>query len=84
MAGTLRDKLEYLVTSTGSAETDILARAVEGGISELYRKEIARRYAAGELDREHAVSELGEEQVRELDYAWEAIEKDVRWGMRLG
>lgn len=78
----MRGKLDYLVRATGRAEAEIVAEAVEKGLTELYRKQIAHAYLAGELDREEAIAELGEEAVEDLDYARRAIEKDVQWGLK--
>lgn len=82
IAQTLREKLEYLVRATGRREAEIIAEAVEEGITELYRKQIANAYLAGEIDREQAIAELGEDIVENLDYALRAIEQDVRWGLK--
>ena len=76
MLQTMRDKLDYLVQTTGRAE------AIEEGIIELYRKQIADAYIAGELGREQAISELGEQIVEDLDYARHAVERDVQWGLK--
>jgi hypothetical protein len=80
MTQTIRDKLDYLVRATGRAEVEIVAQAIEEGLTELYRKQIADAYLAGELDREEAIAELGEYTVEDLDYARRAVEQDVRWG----
>jgi predicted DNA-binding protein len=79
---TMRDKLDYLVQATGRAEAEIVAEAIEERITELYRKQIADAYIAGELDREQAISELGEQTVEDLDYARRAVEQDVQWGLK--
>jgi predicted DNA-binding protein len=79
---TMRDKLDYLVQATGRAEAEIVAEAIEEGITELYRKQIADAYIAGELGREQAISELGEQTVEDLDYARRAVEQDVQWGLK--
>ena len=83
MAGapTLREKLDYLVQATGHTEAQIVAEAVEEGIGELYRKQVADAYLAGKLDRSQALAELGEEAVGDLDYARCAVEQDVSWGL---
>ena len=81
MSRTIRDKLDYLARSTGRAEAEIVAEAIEEGLTELYRKQIANAYIAGELDRAQAITELGEEAVEDLDYARSAVEKDVQWGL---
>lgn len=81
-AQTLRDKLDYLVQATGRAEAEIVAAAVEEGLTELYRKQVADAYLAGTLDHEQAIAALGEETVEELDYARRAVEQDVEWGLK--
>ena len=82
MPQTMRDKLEYLTRVTGRGEAEIVAEAIEEGLTELYRKQIADAYLAGELDREQALAELGEETVEDLDYARRAVEQDVQWGLK--
>lgn len=78
---TFQEKIEYLVRTTGHAEVAIVAEAVEKGLSELYREQVADTYLARKLDRDQAVIELGEATVEDLDYARNAIEKDVKWGL---
>jgi len=78
---TLRDKLEYLVRLTGQREADMLAAALEEGLSEVYRQRIASAYLAGKINREEAVTRLGEESIQDLDYAREAVTRDVEWGL---
>jgi predicted DNA-binding protein len=78
----MREKLDYLAQTMGRPEAEIVAEAVVEGLTELYRKQIADAYLAGEMGREQAVAELGEEAVEELDYARRAVEKDVRWGLK--
>jgi len=82
MTQTIRDKLDYLVRATGQAEVETVAQAIEEGLTELCRKQIADAYLAGELDREKAIAELGEEAVEDLDYARRAVKQDVRWGLK--
>ena len=81
MIRTIHDKLDYIARSTGRAEAEVIAEAIEEGLTELYRKQIANAYMAGELDRVQAIAELGEEAVEDLDYARSAVEKDVQWGL---
>lgn len=78
---TFREKMDYLVRTTGQDEATIVAEAVTKGLSELYHEQITDLYIAGKLSREEAVTELGEETVEDLDYARRAIEKDVKWGL---
>lgn len=79
---TMREKLDYLVRKTGRKEAEIVAQAVDEGVSELYRKQISDAYLAGELDRRKAVHELGENCVADLDYARQAVDADIKWGLK--
>lgn len=79
---TIRKKLDYLVRATGRAEADIMGDAVEQGLDELYRKQIADAYLSGQLDRKKAVGELGVDAVEALDYARKSIESDIEWGLK--
>lgn len=78
----MREKLDYLVRKTGRKEAEIVAQAVDEGVSELYRKQLSDAYLAGELDRKKAVSELGEQCVGDLDYARQAVDADIQWGLK--
>lgn len=78
---TFLKKIEYLVKTTGHAETQIVAEAADKGLFELYREQIADSYLAGKLNRKQTVTELGEETIEGLDYAPRSIEKDVKWGL---
>ncbi len=79
----MRRKLDYLVRATGRAEAEIVAQAVDEGVSELYRKQLSEAYLSGGIAREKAVQELGKDAVEELDYALKAIEADIKWGARV-
>ena len=78
----LRDKLDYLVRTTGRSETEIFAEAIEEGLTSIYRKQVIDVYLSGEMDRQQAIAELGDEIIDELDYALQSVEKDVKWGLR--
>jgi hypothetical protein len=78
----MRRKLDYLVRATGQAEAEIVAQAVEDGLSELYRKQVTEAYISGSLDRDKAVRELGKDAVEELDYARRSIDADIAWGLK--
>jgi hypothetical protein len=81
-AQNLREKLDYLVQVTGRAEADIVAQAIECGLTEIYRRQVAEAYLAGDLERPQALAALGQEAVEDLDYARRAVEDDVQWGLQ--
>jgi len=78
----IRSKLEFLVRATGRPEADIVAQAIDQGLDDLYRHEIADGYLNGTIDRQKALAELGRGAVEELDYARQAIQQDVEWGLK--
>lgn len=78
----MRRKLDYLVRATGRAEAEIVAQAVDEGVSELYRKQLTDAYLSGQIDREIAVRELGRDAVEELDYARKSVDADIQWGLK--
>lgn len=78
---TIADQIDYLVRSTGRPEAEILAEAIETGLTALYAKRVEEAYLAGEIDRGRAVRELGEDAVDDLDYARHAVQQDVSWGL---
>ncbi|MBM3211547.1 hypothetical protein FJZ33_04950 [Candidatus Poribacteria bacterium] len=82
MLRTIRDKLDYLSRMTGRSESEIVAEAIDEGLTELYRKYIIELYLSGELERKLAIAELGEEIVDEFDYAKSSVEQDIKWGLK--
>ena len=80
----MRKKLDYLVRATGKAEADIVAEAVDEGLSELYRRQLGEAYLCGTVTRDKAVQELGADAIDELDYARESVTADVKWGLEVG
>jgi len=78
----MRKKLDYILRSTGRAESEIVAQVFEAGLDEVYRKQIADAYITGRISRQKAIAELGKDLIDDLDYAREALEADVRWGLK--
>ena len=81
---TIAEQIDYLVRSTGRPEAEILAEAIEARLAALCTKQFEEAYLAGDIDRERAVQELGEETVSDLDYARRAVQQDVSWGLNRG
>ncbi|MFB3787935.1 MAG: hypothetical protein ACE15F_16370 [bacterium] len=79
---TIQEKLDYLVKTTGLGTRDVIADALEQGITELYRRQIKSAYLNDAINRNEALDRLGEEFVAEIDYARESIKRDVLWGLR--
>jgi predicted kinase len=81
-AQTLHDRLEYLAKSTGLSEAELVAQALEEGMKEIYRRSVAAAYQSGELSRAQALAKLGQDVVADIDYAREAVSRDVKWGVK--
>ncbi|HOJ61822.1 MAG TPA: hypothetical protein PK878_16175 [bacterium] len=77
----VQEKLDYLVKTTGQRAGQVIADALEHGLTELYRRHIKSAYLDGGIGREEAISRLGEEMVAEIDYARGAVTRDVMWGL---
>lgn len=77
----VRDKLDFLVRKTGRSEAQIVAEALEVGLTELSHKEAMESYLSGSLSRADVVALVGEGIIREWESARRAIERDVRWGL---
>lgn len=74
-------ELDFLIQETGKDSGNILATAVQEGIHLLFKRQVAEAYINNRIDREKAVVLLGDEQLTDLDYAWKAVESDIKWGM---
>jgi hypothetical protein len=75
------DHVRELAEHHGIDESAVIQRAVETGIESLYRNMLVRRYLADEITREEAIDQLGIEIVDEVEYARDAVEEDVKWGL---
>lgn len=75
----LHDKLAYLVKNSGRNEAEIMAEAIDQGVTVLYQKYITSDYLAGKLNREQAVSVLGAAKVDELDRNRQYVERNIVW-----
>lgn len=79
---TLRKKINFLLSMQEEVESNILAKAIEVGITKLYDDAVTEAYLEGKIERSSAIAELGAEKVSELDYALESVKRDVAWGLR--
>lgn len=79
-----REKLDYVARRTGLSDVEVLSRAMDEGMSALYRDAVSDAYLRGQLTREEAVRELGPDAVEELDFATASVESDVRWALQRG
>ena len=75
------NELDFLIHETGKDSSSLLAQAVEEGIHILFKRQVAEAYINKRIDRSQALLMLGAEELDQIDYAWEAVEKDINWGL---
>lgn len=74
-------ELDFLLHETGKDSANLIASAVQEGIHILFKRHVAEAYINHRIDRSQALMMLGGEELEEIDYAWESVEKDIAWGM---
>ncbi len=74
-------ELDFLLHETGKDSSLLLAQAVQEGIHILFKRQVAEAYINKQIDRPQALLMLGNDELEQLDYAWQAVEKDIAWGL---
>lgn len=74
-------ELDFLIHETGKDSSSLIAQAVEEGIHILFKRQVTEAYINKRIDRSEALLMLGAEELDQIDYAWEAVEKDITWGL---
>lgn len=77
----LADKLVFLQSHRHEDEATLLAQAVREGIQVLYREALVEAYLLGRIPRERLLEEVGPEQLEEIEYQRDALQRDVIWGI---
>jgi hypothetical protein len=78
----LTQQLAFVVARRREDEATVLAQAVREGIRTLYREVLIEAYLLGRVSRETVLKELGAEQLEEIEYQRDALQRDVAWGLR--
>lgn len=78
---TVSQELAFVVAQRQQDEIDILAQAMRKGIRVLYRDTLIEAYLMGHIPREMALEALGPEELEEIEYQQDALQRDVAWGM---
>lgn len=81
MAADLTERVRKLAAASDLSEAEILERALERGVEDLWVDLVLSRYLDGEIDREEAIAAVGHDHVRRAERETEAVEDDVRWGL---
>lgn len=77
----LTQQLAFVMAQRHEDEATVLAQAVREGIHTLYREVLIEAYLLGRVSRETVLKELGPEQLEEIEYQRDALQRDVAWGM---
>ena len=77
----LTQQLAFVMAQRREDEATVLAQAVREGIHTLYREVLIEAYLLGQISREVVLKELGPEQLEEIEYQRDALQRDVTWGM---
>lgn len=78
----LGEQLAFVVARRQQDEATILAQAVREGIQVLYREVLIEAYLLGQVPRETILKEMGLEQLEEIEYQRDALQRDVMWGLK--
>lgn len=80
----LSEQLAFVVARRQQDEATILAQAVREGIQVLYRDVLIEAYLLGQIPRDTVLKELGLEQLEEIEYQRDVLQRDVMWGLKRG
>lgn len=73
--------LESLVRETHKPEAEIVARAFQAGLRQLWREQILGQYLRGEISRDKAITLAGIDYVELAERQRDAMMEDLAWAM---
>ncbi len=74
--------LEKLTKATRQSESEVLARAVNRGLRQLWREHLLGLFLRGEISREDTVEQVGIDWVELAERQHRAMIEDVQWGLK--
>ncbi len=77
----LLDELKELAEAKHEEVSDVIAKALEIGVSKLWQERILSIYLRGEIDRKEAVKLVGLNLVKLAEKQKKAALEDVKWGL---
>lgn len=81
MAADLTERVQEISDARGVPESEILERALERGVEDLWMELVLSRHLNDEIDREEAIELAGRDRVKRTERETQAVENDVRWGL---
>lgn len=73
--------LQSLVRETHKPEAEIVARAFQTGLRQLWREQILGQYLRGEISRDKAITHAGIDYVELAERQRDAMMEDLAWAM---
>jgi hypothetical protein len=81
MAAEISDRVREIAEACGLPESEVLERALERGLEDLWGDLVLAQYLDSELDREDAIEHVGRTKVERVDREREVVEEEVDWGL---
>jgi hypothetical protein len=82
MAANITERVREIAEARGVPESEVFERALERGVEDLWTELTISRYLNDEISRSEAVERVGEDRIERAEREAEAVEEDVRWGLR--
>jgi len=82
MQKTMTARLEQVAKLRHELPQNVIAQAIEIGVSRMYMDSILARYLKKRLSRRQAVQAVGLEAVQMAETQQTAVREDVAWGLR--
>lgn len=73
--------LESLVNEMHKPEAEVMAKALQTGLRQLWRERVLGRYLRGEISREQAIESAGIDWVELAERQHKAMMEDLAWAM---
>jgi predicted transcriptional regulator len=81
MAADLSDRVREIAEARDLPESEVLERALERGLEDLWEDLVLAQYLNGELDREEAIARVSRTKVERAEREMEIVEEDIEWGL---
>lgn len=83
MAADISDRVREIAEARGLPESEVLERALERGLEDIWEELVLARYLDGKLEREDAIERVGRAKVERAEREREIVEEDVDWGLNV-
>ncbi len=78
----LSEQLAFVVSQRRQNEAAVLAQAMQAGINALYRETLIEAYLLEQIPRETILKKLGPEEMEEIEYQCDVLQRDIAWGLK--